>query len=161
MAQSDGTSSQVFFPGGLSFLPSMYVCIACNFLSRSLASSVSPSSGFSLESQCIFSLEQSRRIFRGALHSFIQCPICPELWHGRGSLGLSHLGDRSLSLLISFSLCDRNRILNSSSGSTFCPVSMMSASVVVLVSQWGSLAFTPFRISGSTCWRYKVFRGNS
>ena len=160
MARSDGAASQVFLSGFrvtpllsrcsrvLSFLPS----IACNFISSSFASSASSSSGLSLEwPQCIFELERSRRIFRGALHSFIQCPICPQLWHGRGFLGLSNLGDRSLSLLLFFSLCDRNRILISSSSSTFCPVSMMSASIVVLVSQWGSLAFTPFQISDSTC----------
>ena len=100
-------------------------------------------------------------IFHGALHSVIQCSICPQLSHGQGSLGLSHWGDRSLSLLFSSSLCDRNRILLYSSRSTCCPVSMMSASVVVLLSQLGSLAFTPFRISGSTCWRYKSSEASS
>ena len=35
------------------------------------------------------SLERSRYIFRGALHSLIQCPICPQLWHGRGSFCLT------------------------------------------------------------------------
>ena len=50
-----------FFPGFrvLSFLPSI-TYIACIFLSSSLASSVSPSSGFSLERSCrIFLLERS------------------------------------------------------------------------------------------------------
>ena len=65
---------------------------ACNFFNRSLILSERFSSP-------TLSLERSRYIFRGALHSLIQCPICPQLWHGRGSFCLSGGRNRPLSLL--------------------------------------------------------------
>ena len=166
MARREGVSSHLLLVSVIeSYMRlSSSALYACNFFNSSLILAERFSSP-------TLSLERSRYIFRGALHSLIQCPICPQLWHGRGSFCLSDWGNRPLSLLdwgnlsrslaIPFFSSTRNRILTSSSRSTFSPNSLISAIVLLRLSQPGNLVFTPLRISGSTCWRYMVFRGKS